>query len=124
MTIRRKVIALVGAASLPARQPANKGPAHVPESLRASSPTRPFDPALKRLDEAGNVAVIGRNLCEALGVFERRGKLAGIAIIADEREQRVAIGRMARQILLESRHRLAGAPARMQRNGVDIGISR
>ena len=43
---------------------------------------------------------------------------------ADECEQRVAIGRMARQILLESCHRFARAPAGMQRNGIDVGISR
>src|SRR5262245_46467586 len=92
--------------------------------FRASSRTRPFDPALKSLDEAGHVAVIGRDPREPLGIFERRRKLAGIAIEADEREQRVAIGRMARQSLLENRHRLAGAPGGMQRSAVDVGVSR
>jgi hypothetical protein len=31
---------------------------------------------------------------------------------------------MPRQTLLEDRHRIGGAPARVQRNAVDVGVSR
>src|SRR5262245_50189535 len=104
------MVSSFGASFLPARQPANKRRPILIKSLRASSRTRPLDPALKRPDEGGHLAVIGRDPREPLGVCERRRKLAGVAMEADEREQRVAIGGMARQILLESRHRLARTP--------------
>jgi hypothetical protein len=47
-----------------------------------------------------------------LRVSERGDDISGIAIEGDQRKQRVAIIRMPRQIRLENRDRIVGAPGR------------
>src|SRR5262249_23905842 len=56
---------------------------------------RAFDLAPKSLDQSAEAGLARRNAGELLGVIERGPKIPGIAAIADERQQRVAVARMA-----------------------------
>ena|SRR6516162_476434 len=85
---------------------------------------RPFDPALKILDEVSNVSVIRRNSREPLGVFECSGKFSGIAVEGYECQQDVAILRMPGQAILEHSDRLLAAAGGMERDRINIRIAR
>src|SRR5262245_7956817 len=51
----------------------------------------------KVLDQIGEVAVVGREARQPLGITERRRDLSSVAVEADKRQQRIAIVRVARQ---------------------------
>src|SRR3546814_3200066 len=53
-------------------------------------------------------------LRELLGVFERTGEVARLAVEADKRGERVAVSRMPREIVLQRLDRLGAAPARIE----------
>ena len=74
----------------------------------------------KRLDQTREIAIVRRDPRQPLGIGERGSGFSGIAVEADERTQRVAILRMARQALAENRQSVSGAPGRMQPDGIDI----
>lgn len=61
---------------------------------------------LQLLDVARGVRITGRNACQLLGVFKGRGSLSNIAAEADERQQRLAIVRVPRQVSFEHGQRL------------------
>src|SRR5215831_10010395 len=81
---------------------------------------RAFDLAPKSFDQSAEAGLARRNAGELLGVIERGPKIPGIAAIADERQQRVAVAGMAGEALLENRHGVLDVPGRVQPDGVDI----
>src|SRR5215813_3886646 len=67
---------------------------------------RAFDLALKSLDQSAEAGLARRNAGELFGVIERGPKIPGIAVIADERQQRVTVpgcrARLALRIAMAS----------------------
>src|SRR6266702_2966284 len=61
---------------------------------------------------------------ELLRIAERGGHVAGRATEGDERAQNLAISRMALHGFLQNRHGLIPLAAGMQRDSIDIGVSR
>src|SRR6266436_5054319 len=83
-----------------------------------------FIAKLKLLDESCHIPVIWCGPGQPLGVFERSFDVAGITAESDKRQQGIAIIRMPLQALLENGHGFVAASRRMQRHGIDIGVSR
>src|SRR5215467_8398923 len=84
---------------------------------------RAFDLTPKSLDQSAEAGLARRNAGELLGVIDRGPKIPGIAAIADERQQRIAVAGMAGEALLENRHGVLDVPGRVQPDGVDIRVS-
>ena len=68
---------------------------------------------------SGSLGAIRASCC----AYSSAGGITRVPAEADERQQGIAIVRMARQAIFENSHRLAATPGRMQRDGIDIGVS-
>ena len=79
--------------------------------------------APQRLDQAFQLGIVWLGLRKLLGVFERTGEVARLAVEADKRGERVAVSRMPREIVLQRLDRIGAAPARIEPNRIDIGIA-
>ncbi len=75
-------------------------------------------------DEIGDIAITRHKSRQSLGIFERCDEISGIAAEGDERQKRVAILRMPGQVFLEHGNRLFAATGGMQRDRIDICVSR
>src|SRR5262245_15585775 len=84
-------------------------------------PFRLLNRIAQALDEIGYLAVAGRKAGQLLCILQRGIEIAGVAVEANEGQQRIAIGWVAGQRLLEHGDRLLAAPGRVQGDRIDIG---
>jgi hypothetical protein len=75
------------------------------------------------VEELSKIGVIRGDMGELPGVFQSSVDVARVAVECDQCHEGVAVVRMPGQIRLQNVQRFVGVARRMQRNGVDIGIT-
>ena len=89
-----------------------------------SSRIRRFDLPPEIPIRAGKLGSPGATRASRSAYSSAVADISGIAAEADERQQGIAIVGMARQDVLQNGHGLVAPSGRMQRDGIDIGVSR